>query len=79
LFSIGACSARYSITSENEVAMKIFLFIVAIVLIIFGAIWALQGLSIIGGSFMVGQTRWLYIGLLTVVVGIGLLIFARTR
>ena len=43
--------------------MRIGLFIAAIVLIVFGAIWALQGLSIIGGSFMVGQTRWLYIGL----------------
>ncbi|PSH66525.1 MULTISPECIES: hypothetical protein [Phyllobacterium] len=59
--------------------MRIGLFIAAIVLIVFGAIWALQGLSIIGGSFMVGQTRWLYIGLITIVAGIGLLLFARTK
>ena len=57
--------------------MKTTLLIVAVLLIIMGAIWSLQGLSVIGGSFMVGQMRWLYIGLLTVVVGIGLLFFAR--
>ncbi|MBZ9654861.1 hypothetical protein [Phyllobacterium lublinensis] len=57
--------------------MKITLSIVAVLLIIMGAIWSLQGLSLIGGSFMVGQMRWLYIGLLTIAVGIGLLFFAR--
>lgn len=59
--------------------MKIPLTIASVLLIIMGAIWALQGLSIIGGSFMVGQTRWLYIGLLTMVIGAGLLFIARGR
>ncbi|ATU93760.1 hypothetical protein B5P45_03200 [Phyllobacterium zundukense] len=59
--------------------MKIVLSIVSLLLIIMGAIWALQGMSLIGGSFMVGQTRWLYIGLLTAVIGVGLLFFARSR
>ncbi|MEK1888679.1 MAG: hypothetical protein AAAB35_14145 [Phyllobacterium sp.] len=59
--------------------MKIALTIASVLLIIMGAIWALQGLSIIGGSFMVGQTRWLYIGLLTMVIGAGLLFVARRR
>jgi hypothetical protein len=57
--------------------MKIVLSIIGLLLIIMGAIWALQGLSLIGGSFMVGQTRWLYIGLLAIVVGVGLLFSAR--
>jgi hypothetical protein len=57
--------------------MKIVLSIVGLLLIVMGAIWALQGLSLIGGSFMVGQTRWLYIGLLTIVVGAGLLFSVR--
>ena len=50
-------------------AMKLVLSIVAVLLVIMGAIWSLQGLSLIGGSFMVGQMRWLYIGLLTIAVG----------
>jgi hypothetical protein len=57
--------------------MIIVLSIVGLLLIVMGAIWALQGLSLIGGSFMVGQTRWLYIGLLTIVVGAGLLFSVR--
>lgn len=59
--------------------MKIVLTIVAVLLMVMGAIWALQGLSILGGSFMVGQTRWLYIGLVTIVIGAVLLVFAAVR
>ncbi|MBA8902615.1 hypothetical protein [Phyllobacterium sp. P30BS-XVII] len=59
--------------------MKIILSIVAIILIILGGVWALQGLSLIGGSFMVGQTRWLYIGLATIVAGAVLLAFAASQ
>ncbi|MBA8881276.1 hypothetical protein [Phyllobacterium myrsinacearum] len=59
--------------------MKIILSIVAILLIIMGGIWALQGLNLIGGSFMVGQTRWLYIGLLTIVIGAVLLVFTASQ
>ena len=57
--------------------MKIALSIVSALLIVMGAIWALQGLSIIGGSFMVGQTRWLYIGLVTMIAGACLLFYIR--
>ncbi|QND52922.1 hypothetical protein HB779_14185 [Phyllobacterium sp. 628] len=57
--------------------MKIILTIIAILLMIAGAVWALQGLSIIGGSFMVGQTRWLYIGLVTIIIGVVVLVFAQ--
>jgi len=59
--------------------MKIALSVVAVLLIIMGAIWALQGLSLIGGSFMVGQTRWITIGALTIVIGAGLLYYARKQ
>ncbi|CAN7473895.1 hypothetical protein LJR231_003230 [Phyllobacterium sp. LjRoot231] len=59
--------------------MKIILSVVAVLLIIMGAIWALQGLSLIGGSFMVGQTRWITIGVLTMVIGAGLLYYARKQ
>ncbi|MRG55377.1 hypothetical protein GF108_07255 [Phyllobacterium sp. SYP-B3895] len=58
--------------------MKIVLSIASVLLVIMGGIWALQGLSILGGSFMVGQTRWLYIGLLTMILG-GVLFFVTRR
>lgn len=59
--------------------MRTILSIVAVLLIIIGAIWALQGLSVLGGSFMVGQTRWIAIGLLTIAIGAGLLYYARRQ
>jgi cytochrome c biogenesis factor len=59
--------------------MKTILSIVAVLLILMGAIWALQGLSVLGGSFMVGQTRWIAIGLLTIAIGAGLLYYARRQ
>jgi hypothetical protein len=61
----------------KEPVMKIVLSILGLLLVIMGAVWALQGLSLIGGSFMVGQTRWIYIGLLAIVVGVGLLFSVR--
>ncbi|RCW83771.1 hypothetical protein [Phyllobacterium bourgognense] len=59
--------------------MKSVLSVVAVLLIIMGAIWALQGLNVLGGSFMVGQTRWTVIGLLTIAIGAGLLYYVRVR
>jgi peptidoglycan/LPS O-acetylase OafA/YrhL len=38
-------------------------------LMVVGAVWALQGLNVIGGSFMTGQTLWLRIGLVCFVAG----------
>jgi len=58
--------------------MKLGLSIFALVLVVMGALWALQGFGLVGGSFMVGQTRWLYIGLLTMVAG-ALLFFSVRR
>jgi hypothetical protein len=62
-----------------EAEMKAITLAGAVLLMIMGGIWVLQGLSLIGGSFMVGQTRWLVIGALTMMMGALLLIFARRR
>ena len=48
-------------------------------LVLIGAIWALQGLNVIGGSFMTGQTLWLRIGLVCVVAGAILLAGVNLR
>jgi hypothetical protein len=44
--------------------------IVGVVLLAVGALWTLQGLGTIGGSFMSGQKLWLAIGLLVGIAGI---------
>jgi hypothetical protein len=59
--------------------MKIALYIVAILIILFGIVWFFQGINIIPGSFMTGQIQWAVYGAVAVVVGAGLLVFAVTR
>ncbi len=59
--------------------MRILLYIVSIVLIFFGAVWFLQGINVLPGSFMTGQTKWAVYGGIAFVAGIVLLGFARRR
>jgi hypothetical protein len=58
--------------------MRVALLVVGVILLVTGAIWALQGLNIIKGSFMTGQSLWLWIGVVCLVVGAGTL-FAGVR
>ena len=59
--------------------MKILLTIVSVLLILMGGVWFLQGINVIGGSVMTGQSQWKVIGSITAVVGIGLLLFVTRR
>ena len=57
--------------------MKIALNSLGIMLVVFGCIWILQGLSILPGSFMSGQIRWSIYGGIAVIIGVILLIAAK--
>lgn len=57
--------------------MRLAVTIVSIVLILMGGLWTLQGAGYVGGSFMTGNSQWLYIGLATLVVGLVGLVYAR--
>jgi LPXTG-motif cell wall-anchored protein len=48
-------------------------------LVVMGGVWFLQGINVIPGSFMTGQTRWAVYGGVTVLAGIALLIWTRRR
>ena len=65
--------------SKRSEQMKIVLRIVGVLLVALGCVWFLQGVSVLPGSFMTGQTRWAVYGAIAVVVGIGLLFAAKTR
>jgi len=56
--------------------MKIFLNIVGILLILGGGTFFLQGINVLPGSSMTGDTQWAINGGIMIVVGIGLLIWA---
>lgn len=59
--------------------MKILINVVGALLLVFGAIWALQGANLIGGSFMTGQSSWLYIGSACLVAGLVVLWWQNFR
>jgi len=44
-----------------------------------GCVWFLQGINILPGSFMTGQTKWAVYGAVLLVAGIGMLIAANRR
>jgi hypothetical protein len=54
-------------------------FAVGIVLVLVGAVWVLQGLGVITGSFMTGQKLWFLIGLVAFLVGVVLVAANLTR
>jgi len=57
--------------------MRIALNVAGVLCLLSGCVWILQGINILPGSFMTGQTKWAVYGALLVVVGIGLLISAN--
>jgi hypothetical protein len=57
--------------------MRIILSIIGLLCLLAGGVWLLQGINIIPGSFMTGQTKWAVIGAVMVVIGLGLLVSAN--
>jgi len=59
--------------------MRIALNIAGILCLLVGCVWILQGITILPGSFMTGQTKWAVYGGIVAVAGVGLLISANRR
>jgi hypothetical protein len=59
--------------------MKIVFNVVGVLMVLMGAVWFLQGINILPGSFMTGQIRWAVYGAIAVVLGVLLLLRANRR
>ena len=59
--------------------MKIVLNIVGVLLLLIGSIWFLQGINILPGSFMSGQSRWAVRGGILVFAGVAGLVWANRK
>jgi hypothetical protein len=59
--------------------MKIIFNVIALLLILVGGIWFLQGINVLPGSFMTGQIRWAIYGCIAILAGIGLIVWNRHR
>jgi hypothetical protein len=51
--------------------------IAGVLLVLMGGVWILQGINVLPGSFMTGQTKWAVIGVVTAIVGVVLLVMSR--
>jgi hypothetical protein len=56
--------------------MKIVLYVIGALLVLMGAVWFLQGINVLPGSFMTGQTQWAIYGAIAMVAGGGLVVAA---
>ncbi|GAB7069820.1 hypothetical protein H7J06_15790 [Mycobacterium hodleri] len=59
--------------------MRIAILGLGIVVACFGALWALQGFGVVGGSPMSNTTTWSIIGPITVVIGIAIAAWGARR
>jgi uncharacterized membrane protein HdeD (DUF308 family) len=59
--------------------MKIAATIISILLILVGAVWYLQGINVIGGSVMTGQSQWSVYGSIAIVIGLILLVYTNRK
>jgi hypothetical protein len=46
------------------------------VCVLLGGLWFLQGIGVVGGSFMTGSRLWLFIGLVVLIGGAGIVVKA---
>jgi hypothetical protein len=59
--------------------MKTFLTIIAVILLLAGCTFFLQGINVLPGSYMTGDPQWAINGGIMVVIGAGLMIWANRR
>jgi hypothetical protein len=53
--------------------MRIILVVLGVLVSLAGAVWALQGAGFILGSFMSNNPTWIWIGVITALLGLGVL------
>ena len=59
--------------------MRIVVNVVSVLLVLIGCVWFLQGINVLPGSFMTGQTRWAVRGGILVIAGIVGLLYANRK
>jgi hypothetical protein len=55
---------------------QLVLIVVGVLLVLAGAVWTLQGLGYISGSFMTGATVWAIIGPVVLLAGLAIMVAA---
>ena len=68
-----------SLMGSDQELMRIALNVAGVVCLLVGCVWVLQGINVLPGSFMTGQIAWAIYGGFLLIVGVGLLAWARRR
>jgi hypothetical protein len=58
---------------------KIVFNVAGVLALLMGAVWFLQGINVLPGSFMTGQIRWAVYGAIMMVLGVLLLVRANRQ
>ena len=59
--------------------MRIAMNVAGALCVLMGGVWFLQGINVLPGSFMTGQTKWAVYGGLLLAVGVSVVIAANRR
>ena len=59
--------------------MKVGSIVLGVLLLLVGLVWTGQGLGYIRGSFMTGDMKWFWIGVVLIVAGVALGVFGLRR
>jgi hypothetical protein len=59
--------------------MKLVLTIAGVLMVLLGGVWFLQGINVLPGSFMTGQTQWAIYGGVLAIAGLVVIVWARRR
>ena len=59
--------------------IKIIVTVFGVLVLLMGTIWFLQGINILPGSFMTGQTKWAINGGICIVVGAVLIVATNLK
>lgn len=59
--------------------VKIVVTVFGVLVILMGAVWFLQGINVLPGSFMTGQVRWAINGGIAILVGAILIVAANWK
>ncbi len=77
--SQGTRALLVSACSHVRPDQKPMLTVAGVVLMGIGAVWFFQGIGVLPGSFMSGQSRWAVNGCMAAAVGLVLCLWARRR
>ena len=62
-----------------EYTVRRFFSVIALIVLVLGTVWFLQGINFLPGSFMTGQPKWAAYGVTAFVLGAGAMFFVRRK